>query len=44
MAYLILVVVTIWLLSFFRARLPVWRLLDAFAPAMLAGQAIGRFG
>jgi phosphatidylglycerol---prolipoprotein diacylglyceryl transferase len=27
-----------------RARLPVWRLLDVAAPAMLVGQAIGRLG
>jgi phosphatidylglycerol---prolipoprotein diacylglyceryl transferase len=27
-----------------RARLPVWQLLDIAAPAMLVGQAIGRFG
>jgi phosphatidylglycerol:prolipoprotein diacylglycerol transferase len=27
-----------------RARLPIWRLLDVAAPAMLVGQAIGRFG
>jgi phosphatidylglycerol---prolipoprotein diacylglyceryl transferase len=26
------------------ARLPIWRLLDVAAPAMLLGQAIGRFG
>jgi phosphatidylglycerol---prolipoprotein diacylglyceryl transferase len=27
-----------------RAHLPIWRLLDVAAPAMLVGQAIGRFG
>jgi phosphatidylglycerol:prolipoprotein diacylglycerol transferase len=27
-----------------RARLPIWRLLDVAAPAMLVGQAIGRLG
>lgn len=27
-----------------RDRLPIWRLLDVAAPAMLVGQAIGRFG
>jgi phosphatidylglycerol---prolipoprotein diacylglyceryl transferase len=27
-----------------RARQPIWRLLDVAAPAMLVGQAIGRFG
>jgi phosphatidylglycerol:prolipoprotein diacylglycerol transferase len=27
-----------------RAKLPIWRLLDVAAPAMLVGQAIGRFG
>ena len=27
-----------------QARLPIWRLLDVAAPAMIVGQAIGRFG
>jgi len=28
----------------YRARLPIWRLLDVAIPGMLVGQAIGRFG
>jgi phosphatidylglycerol:prolipoprotein diacylglycerol transferase len=32
------------LIAAWRKQLPVWRLLDVAAPAMLVGQAIGRFG
>jgi phosphatidylglycerol---prolipoprotein diacylglyceryl transferase len=31
-------------LAAWRAHLPIWRLLDVAAPAMLVGQAIGRLG